>query len=115
MKYLFFSIIVAGLISTLFGCSTSPADRAHFRVRNDRSTKASVQVKTSGGFTININDVDSNVTTGYQDAIVGRIDVTAGIQGESVSPTATFTAQTNASYTIVVANTTPPTLNIISP
>lgn len=115
MKHILFILIGTGLIVSLMACSTSPDDVAHFRVRNDRSTKASVQVKTSGGNTININDVESGVTTGYQDATVGSIDVTAGIQGESVSPTMTFVAQSGANYTIVVANTTPPSLNIISP
>ena len=111
MKPIFFILVIVFIA----GCSTSPQDPAHFRVHNDRTTKANVQVKTSGGFTININDVASGATTTYQDAAPGRIDVTAGIQSESVSPTAFFFAAPNASYTIVVANTNPPTISIATP
>ena len=115
MKHILFTLIGIGLIVSSLGCSTSSDDPAYFRIHNARATKASVQVKTSGGNTININDVDSSVTTPYQDAAIGRIDATAGIQGESVSPAITFSAQNGTRYTIVVAATTPPTLIIVSP
>lgn len=115
MKFTMCNFIALAFIISLPGCSTSPDNAAYFRVYNARLTKASVQVKTSGGNTININDVESGVTTSYQDAALGSIEVTAGIQSESVSPTATFVVQSSSSYTIVVDTTTPPSLKIISP
>jgi hypothetical protein len=108
-------LLSTGLVVSLFACSTDPEDPPRFRIRNDRSTKASVQIKTSGGNTININDVQPGQMTGYQDAAAGQIEATASVQGESVSPKVVFNAQTNGNYTVVITNTTPPTLNVISP
>ena len=105
-------LIVAGMIMSLQGCSDDPPQ---FRVRNDRPSKANVQVKTSGGNTININDVEPGTATPYQGAAEGIIEATATIQNETVSPSTSFRAGNDNSYTIVVANTAPPTLVVISP
>jgi hypothetical protein len=115
MKHFVLFLFVIGLAFSQFGCSSDPEDPPRFRIRNDRTTKANVQIKTSGGNTININDVQAGQTSGYQEAAAGQIEATAVIQGEAVSPTVTFNASTNATYTVVVANATPPTLNVISP
>jgi len=115
MKHFILVLFVIGLVVSQFACSTDPENPPRFRIRNDRSTKANVQIQTSGGNTININDVQPGQTTSYQGAAAGQIEATASIQGESVSPMAVFNAQTNGSYTVVIASTTPPTLNVISP
>lgn len=94
-------------------CSTDPDTEPRFRVRNERNTKVNMQVKTSNGNTININDVQGGITSAYQNTTAGTIVATATIQGESVSPTATFNASMNASYTIAVKNSTPPALEIV--
>ena len=95
MKHIVLFFFVIGLVVSQFGCSTDPEPPPRFRVRNDRTAKASVQVKTSGGNTININDVQPGQTTDYQNAAAGQIEATAGIQGESVSPMTVFNAQLN--------------------
>lgn len=112
MKALFVILIAAGFLVSLPGCSDDPPQ---FRVRNDRPSKANVQVKTSGGNTININDVQPGTVTAYQTAAEGVIEATATIQNETVSPSISFQAGNDGSYTIIVANTTPPTLVVVSP
>jgi hypothetical protein len=107
-------LFAAGLVLSQLSCS-DPEDPPKFRIRNDRAGKANIQIKTSGGNTININDVQGGQSTGYQEAAAGRIDATATIQGETVSPSTYFIAEVNSTYTVVVANTTPPTLSVINP
>lgn len=98
------------LVVTLLACSAD--EEPAVRMRNDRSTKANVQLKTSGGSTININDVAPGQTTDYQNIADGRVDATASIQNESVSPTASFNASKNNKYTVVVVSGNPPTLRV---
>jgi hypothetical protein len=108
--------ILAGILSLAFliaiiGCSDE-AD-PQFRIRNERSDKANVQIQTSGGNTININDVVAGQTTAYQTAAEGNITATAVIQNESVSPTATFFAAKDTRYTIVIQTSNPPSLRVV--
>jgi len=107
--------LVAIFAIALVGCSTNPDTPPRFRVRNDRTTDASLQVKTSGGNTININNVKPNTTSEYQEVATGLVEITATIQGQTGSFTASFIAGVNSSYTVVVANTTPASVSIISP
>lgn len=107
LKSLAILVVFAGLI----GCSSDPPS---VRVRNERSTKANVQYKQANGNTVNINDVQGGQVTGYQDVATGRIEVTAVIQNENVSPTTLFQADEDNNYTIVVVNSTPPTLRVDS-
>ena len=108
-------LVLAFLATTLIACSGDDDTPPTFRVRNDRATDASMQVKTSGGNTININNVKPGVTTAYQGVAPGQVDITVDIQGESGQYTASFVAAANQSFTVVVANTTPPTISVVSP
>lgn len=110
MRKLILPAILILLALSTIDCSKD--DPPLFRIRNDRATKANVQLKTSGGNTININDVAAGQTTGFQEAAQGQIEATATIQNESVSPTVTFNATNNNSYTIVVTTANPPTLRV---
>ena len=107
-------IVVVGviLLISLQACSDDPPQ---FRIRNDRSTKANLQIKTSGGNTININDVEPGTVTAYQQAAEGSIEATASLQGETISPMVSFNASNDESYTIIVVTTTSPTLVVVSP
>ena len=107
LKSLCLLVFFAGLI----GCSSDPPS---VRVLNERSTKANVQYKQANGNTVNINDVEAGQVTGFRDLVTGRTDVTAGIQNETVAPTVTFQAEDDNNYTIVVVNSTPPTLRVDS-
>jgi len=109
MKNIFQIIIGLGLILLLVGCST---EDPQFRVYNERTDKANVQIQTSGGNTININDVGAGQTTAYQSAAEGTIVVTAVIQNVSVSPTARFFCGKDTKYTIVIQAGINPTIRM---
>lgn len=104
-------VTACAFLLSVVGCSDEPPS---VRVHNERATKANVQIKSQSGNTININDVGSATTTNYQDLDVGAHVVSAVIQDESLSPTVGFNAEENTNYTIVVVNSTPPSLRVDS-
>ena len=110
MKKTLLYIIVLAFSIGIIGCSTDPPS---VRVRNERTDKANVQIKTTTT-TINQNDVNAGSTTNYQEVAEGNIEATASIQNESVSPTTTFNATNDNNYTVVVVNSNPPTLRVES-
>ena len=111
MKTKLLYVLIAGIVALALAACSADEDPA-MRVRNDRGTKANLQIKTSGGSTININDVEPNQTTGYQNVSEGLIEATASIQNEPVSPATNFHASKNNKYTVVVAAGDPPTLRV---
>lgn len=110
MKNILVGILILAFLIALVSCSDE-AD-PQFRIRNERSDKANVQIQTSGGNTININDVVAGQTTAYQTAAEGNVTATAVIQNESVSPTTTFFAAKDARYLIVIQTGNPPSLRV---
>ncbi|MBU0473274.1 MAG: hypothetical protein KKF62_03845 [Bacteroidetes bacterium] len=110
MKKLLVSIISVLFLLAIVSCSDE--ENPKFRIRNERTTKANVQVQTTGGNTININDVEEAETTAYQSAAEGNIVATAVIQNETVSPTITFFAAKDIRYTIVIRTGTIPSLRV---
>ena len=110
MKKILTGIICLTFLFALVSCSEG-AD-PNFRIRNDRADKANVQIQTSGGNTINLNDVINGTVTEYKGATKGNITVTAVIQNEAVSPTVTFFAENDESYTVVILAGTIPTLRV---
>lgn len=104
LKY--FSILF--FIVSFFACSDDPPS---FRVKNERTTKANVQIKTVAN-TENINDVQPGTVTNYKEVAEGRVEVSAEIQNETDEPTNVFNAEKNNKYTIVITNTTPPIIRI---
>jgi hypothetical protein len=110
MKKILVGILNFAFLIALVSCSEE-AD-PQFRIRNERSTKANVQVQTSGGNTININDVEAGQITAYQTAAQGNVIVTAVIQDESVSPTVGFFATKDTRYTIVIQTGDTPSLRV---
>jgi hypothetical protein len=110
MKNILFNILSLAFLIIIISCSAE--EDPQFRIRNERSTKANVQIQTSGGNTININDVVAGQTTAYQTAAEGNVTATAVIQNESVSPTVTFFAAKDTRYTIVIQTGTTPSLRV---
>jgi hypothetical protein len=110
LKNTLIRILSFAFIIALTSCSDDPDPK--FRIHNERLNKANVQLQTSGGNTININDVEPGQVTAYQSASIGNITVTAVIQNESVSPTITFNAVVDENYTIVIQTTNPPSLRV---
>lgn len=102
---LFAFLILAGVP----GCSNEPPS---LRIFNERSSKANLQIKPDAGNTFNINDVPGGAGTAYQDISAGGYVATATIQNETVSPEVRFVASENNNYTVVVVNSTPPTLRV---
>lgn len=103
--FYFMGIIIA---LALIGCSEEPPS---LRVHNERATKANVQIKTVNN-TINHNDVQPGATTNFQDISEGKVEVTAEIQNETVSPIAVFNTSNDHNYTILITGAHPPILKI---
>jgi len=110
MKNILVGFLILVFLIAIVSCSDEKDPK--FRIHNERSTKANVQVQTSGGNTININDVEAGQTTAYQTAAQGNVTATAVIQNESVSPTAKFFAAKDARYSIVIQTGNPPSLRV---
>jgi hypothetical protein len=108
MKNVFKLLSILFLIVTFIACSDEPPS---FRVKNERPTKANVQIKTVAN-TENINDVQPGTVTNYKEVAQGLVEISAEIQNETDEPTGSFNAEENNNYTIVIANTTPPTIRI---
>ena len=107
------SVLAILLLVASISCSSNT--RPSVRVRNERATKANVQFKDASGNTTNINDVAGGSTSAYSDIDVGPYTVTAVIQNEAISPTVTFTALRDVSYTLVVLTGATPTLRVDQP
>ena len=93
MKRTLFAIVALAAFSFFTGCSEEGPPSV--RVANLRPTKANVQFKQANLYTINHNDV-----------------VTAVIQGESISPSTSFTASANNNYTVSILAGDPPALKV---
>lgn len=112
MQIMIRALIVAVLLMSLSACSSDPP---RVRVSSQRPEITDVQLKRSSGNTYNINDVGANSTTGYTEIDPSNYEVDAKVEGVSPSATTFFTADEDESYTIVVLNTTPPTLRVDKP
>lgn len=111
MKHFMISMFTLAFLVSLGACSKDEA-APQFRIANERSEKANVQIQASGGNTININDVLAGQTTAYQSSSEGAIVATVVIQNESVSPTASFYVWNGTKSTIVIQAGTTPTIRI---
>ncbi|NCS89460.1 MAG: hypothetical protein CO127_04870 [Ignavibacteria bacterium CG_4_9_14_3_um_filter_36_18] len=106
-------LVVILSVTVLFGLiSCSDDTNPNIRIRNEQSDKTNVQLQTTGGNTININDVIAGQTTEYRTVAEGNVTATAVIQSVSVSPSATFFAAMNTRYTIVILSGTIPSLRV---
>jgi hypothetical protein len=110
MKPILFGILGIALILSISACSDD-AD-PQFRVMNERADKVNLQIQTSGGNTINLNDVQAGQGTAYQSAREGTITATAVIQNEQVTPQISFFAEKGSRSTIVVQAGTTPTMRV---
>lgn len=109
MKKFYVAISLITFIMVNVACSEEPPS---VRIKNERTTKANVQIKQADGNTININDVAGGTVSGYRDLVEGSTEATAVIQDEQISPSIPFVAANDRSYTVVVTNSNPPTLRV---
>lgn len=108
MKNVFKLLSILFLFITFVACSDDPPS---FRVKNENTSKANVQIKTVSN-TENINDVQPGTLTNYKEVAEGKVNVSAEIQNETNEPTNTFNAEKNNKYTIIITNTSPPVIRI---
>lgn len=83
-----------------------------FRIKNEQSEEINVQIETSNGATVTIDDIQPGETTEFQSAPVGDIAAKAVIENVSLSPSDSFFATKNTRYTVVVISGSSPMLRI---
>ncbi len=70
-------LIFFGLFAiTLNGCKKCKDEDPRGRIINNGTQKASVQIKTSGGNTVNINNVDPGTSSSYTSYAAGQTTFT---------------------------------------
>ena len=74
-------IILVGLfIITMNSCKKCKDEDPRARIINNGTDKASVQIKTSGGNTVNINNVDPSTSSIYNSYASGQVTFTITIK-----------------------------------
>ena len=102
----YFGVLI--LFISLVACSSEPPS---FRVKNEFTSKANVQIKTVAN-TFNINDVQPGTVTDYREVPEGKVDISAEIQTVTNEPEGSFIAQKDKNYTIVIVNSNPPVIRV---
>ena len=78
----FKTIIMFVLLSIIIdSCKKCNDEDPRARILNNGSQKVSVQIKTSGGNTININNVDPGTSSDYSSYAAGQVTFTIKING----------------------------------
>ena len=75
-KFLLFALFTAFITLAASGCKKCKGEQPRARITNNGTQKASVQVKTSGGNTININNVDPGTSSEYASYAPGQVTFT---------------------------------------
>ena len=74
------TIVLTGLLAfTINGCKKCKNEDPRARIINNGTEKADVQVKTSGGNTININNVASGTSSSYSSYAAGQTTFTINV------------------------------------
>lgn len=73
----FLIVLIAGLfITTLNSCKKCKGEDPRAKITNNGTQTASVQIKTSGGSTVNINNVDPSTSSAYSSYAAGQVTFT---------------------------------------
>lgn len=72
-KYLFLILLLAVATIGLNSCKKCKGEAPSARIINNGTEKASVQIKTSNGNTVNINNVDPGTASPYSSYAPGEI------------------------------------------
>jgi hypothetical protein len=76
------AIIFCGLFAlTMNSCKKCKDEDPRARVINNGTQRASVQIKTSAGNTVNINNVDPGTASSYSSYAAGQVTFTITIKG----------------------------------
>ena len=77
LKLVLFIVMVGFFAGLIESCGKKcESDPPQARVKNNGTTKASVQIKTSDGNTVNINNVDPGTSSPYASYAAGSIEFT---------------------------------------
>lgn len=78
------TVIIAGLFAiTMNGCKKCKDEDPRAKIINNGTQKASVQIKTSGGNTVNINNVDPGTSSSYSSYAAGQVTFTIAVNSNS--------------------------------
>ena len=70
-------VLMVGLFTiTMNSCKKCKNEDPRARIINNGTQKASVQIKTSGGSTVNINNVDPGTSSAYSSYSAGQVTFT---------------------------------------
>lgn len=77
-------IVLAGLFAiTLNSCKKSVVEDPRARIINNGTQKASVQIKSSNGNTVNINNIDPSTSSAYSSYAAGQITFTITVNNSN--------------------------------
>ncbi|MBU3714316.1 MAG: hypothetical protein FGM46_05140 [Ferruginibacter sp.] len=86
MKKLF-PYLLLFCISSIYSCKKCKNEDPQARIINKGTEKASVQIKTSGGNTVNINNVDPGTASVYSAFSQGQVTFTITVDNINVEKT----------------------------
>jgi len=69
------------IIACLYSCNRCKDEDPRARVTNNSIAKISVQIKTTGGNTVNINNVDPGTSSPYVSYAAGNVTFTIKLNG----------------------------------
>ena len=77
-------IVVAGFFAiAMNGCKKTVLQDPRARIINNGTQKASVQIKTSNGNTVNINNVDPSTSSAYSSYAAGQVTFTITVSNNN--------------------------------
>ncbi|MFN3444863.1 MAG: hypothetical protein ACK44D_03915 [Bacteroidia bacterium] len=80
MRKLSYLLCLSLFFITLNSCKNCKNEDPRARVINNGTEKASVQIKTSGGNTVNINNVDPGTASAYSSYASGEVTFTITVK-----------------------------------
>lgn len=80
MRFLITIVLVGLTALTMSSCKKCKNEDPRARIINNGTEKASVQIKTSSGNTVNINNVDPGTSSAYSNYAAGQIVFTITIK-----------------------------------
>ena len=77
-------LVLAGLLAITFNsCKKSVNEDPRARIINNGTQKASVQIKTSNGNTVNINNIDPGTSSAYSSYAAGQVTFTITVNNSN--------------------------------
>ena len=87
IKFLLTTALVSLFIITMNSCKKCKDEDPRARIINNGTQVASVQIQTSGGNTVNINNVDPNTTSAFSSYAAGQVTFTFKLNGTNYAKT----------------------------